>query len=377
MPMIQKVLLVFDKELRMLLRDRRLVGSVALTSLLFMPLLMGLIGNLERLTGGPEAPVRILAHDVESEVLTVLQALPGLEVVFTAGTQEDDLPALMVLKVGTTYRITYDGTREGAYKAALEVQNALEIHKELRVNERLAVLGLADADVRPYKIEVADLSRPEAQTGQMLGLLVPYLAIILLVTNATRGLFIAIGEKEKRTLSSLLVTRVPRTAIVLGKTLTIMVFAVVSSLLLVTGMLLFARFGFSIGMPDATDDYVLGLSQALELVSNLTCLALLFAALIMLVGTFARSAREAGVYTTPLMYISIFLAVFSLSSARFGEWAYGVPILGNALAMRDTFQAALEGGHLLLAVGGNLVLFALLVVLSVRMYHREEVLFRV
>jgi sodium transport system permease protein len=151
----------------------------------------------------------------------------------------------------------------------------------------------------------------------------------------------------------------------------------VSSLLLVTGMLLFARFGFSIGMPDATDDYVLGLSQALELVSNLTCLALLFAALIMLVGTFARSAREAGVYTTPLMYISIFLAVFSLSSARFGEWAYGVPILGNALAMRDTFQAALEGGHLLLAVGGNLVLFALLVVLSVRMYHREEVLFRV
>lgn len=375
--MIRKVLLVFDKELRMLLRDRRLVGSVAVTSLLFMPLLMGLIGNLERLTGSRDEPIRLLAHDVESKVLTVLQALPGLEVVFVSGTQPDDQPALMVLRVGTTYRITYDGTREGAYRAALEVQNALEIQQELHVTERLRALGLSREEVSPYKIEVADLSRPEAQTGQMLGLLVPYLAIILLVTNATRGLFIAIGEKEKRTLSSLLVTRVPRTAIVLGKTLTIMVFAVVSSFLLVVGMLLFARFGFSLGVPEADASYAMGFAQVLELVSNLTFLALLFAALIMLVGTFARSAREAGVYTTPLMYISIFLAVFSLSSARFGEWAYAVPILGNALAMRDTFRAALDGGHLLLAVGGNLALFALAVALSVRMYHREEVLFRV
>jgi hypothetical protein len=104
--------------------------------------------------------------------------------------------------------------------------------------------------------------------------------------------------------------------------------------------------------------------------------ALFIASVIMLLGTLARTQREAGVYTAPLTFVAIFLAVFSMSSSEFSLGTYAVPILGNSLAMRETLLDSLSPATLLLAVACNLLLFAALVWLSVRLYHREEVLFR-
>ncbi|MYI23233.1 MAG: hypothetical protein F4043_11090 [Gammaproteobacteria bacterium] len=229
-------------------------------------------------------------------------------------------------------------------------------------------------DLRPFEVVLIDTS---GGIGGALSLLIPYMAVILLVTNAARALYVAVGEKEKNTLAALLVSTVPRPAIVVGKSLAIMTFAVAASLLLIVGMMMAARLGL------APEDFAgpgalsLAPAQVAALAVNLAALALLVSALVMVIGTWARSQREAGMYTAPLVFLSVFLAIFALAPASFGAAVYAVPILGNALAMREAIQGQVDWLALALLAGVNALGFALLTWCSIRLYGRESVLFRV
>ncbi|GIV61158.1 MAG: hypothetical protein KatS3mg044_0024 [Rhodothermaceae bacterium] len=372
--MRNKAWLVFGKEMRMLWRDRRLVLSVGIISLVVLPFLMGFIGNIDRLTGGDAALVRVVVPEPDSVLVEALSQLSGVAVVY--GPTGGGGPTLRVERQGRTYWLYGEGTEERILEAARRVRERLDVLRERDVAEALVRRGLDPSILHPFTVRFVDTAGSGRRSGQMLGVLIPYLAIILLVSNANRAMYIAVGEKEKNTLASLLVTNAPRHAIVVGKILAIMVFAVVSSLLLVAGMLLFARFGFSLGGMPEDVRYVLTAGQGVHLVVNLAGLALFIAALIMLLGTLARSAREANIYTTPLLFLTIFLAVFSFASTDFGAGAYLVPVLGNALAMRDTFLGEGTYARLLLVVASNLLLFGVLVALTVYLYGRERVLFR-
>ena len=375
--MRNKSLLVFGKEIKVMVRDRRTIIGVVVVSLVVMPFLMGFIGNIDRLTGSNDTSIRVLLEREDDVLLQALSNQTGIELLRASdliGTS--DKPHLVIRKEGETYKIYRDSTERQLGQVARNIQNAIEDLREKLVLERLAAKGISASELKPFKVETVDTADAERRAGALLGMLVPYIAIILLVTSAIRSLYIAVGEKEKNTLASLLVSNVPRYSIVLGKTLAIMVFAIVSSILLILGMIVMANLGFSIGITSTDVSYYLSFIQIMALVVSLLSLSLLISAIIMLLGSYARSSREAGVYTSPLIFISIFLAVFSFSTTDFGHAVYAVPILGNALAMKDTFLNSLSGFHLILSVATNLLIFLLLVSLSVRIYSRETVLFR-
>ncbi len=139
---------------------------------------------------------------------------------------------------------------------------------------------------------------------------------------------------------------------------------------------LFANLGFTVVRTASEIEFALTLGQIVEITTNISALALFIASIIMLLGTFARTQREAGVYTSPLIFVSIFLAVFSFSSSDFSTPMYAVPILGNSLAMKDTLLGVLSPINLAVTVATNVVLSAALVEGSVALYERESVLFR-
>jgi sodium transport system permease protein len=369
-----KILLVFGKELRVMLRDRRLIVSVVFLSLLVLPFLMGFIGNMDRLTGGAE-DIPVLVQFPDPLLLDVLSSQPGLRVYREASAVADSgQPYLLVYKDKDVYSIHGDFSSARLRGAGIDLKHALEAVRDSLLGASLRQLALEE--LVPYRVEVSDTADSTGRSGVLLGTLVPYLAILLLVANANRAMYVAVGEKEKNTLASLLISNVPRHAIVLGKILAIMLFSVGSSLLLVVGMILFANFGFSLERLPEDASYSLSAAQVGSLFFTLVPLALLISALIMLLGTFARSAREANIYTTPLLFLAILLAVFSFSNTQFGLTAYAVPILGNALAMRDTFLQTLTGPALAVSALSNGLLFGLLVWACVRMYDKESILFR-
>ena len=109
---------------------------------------------------------------------------------------------------------------------------------------------------------------------------------------------------------------------------------------IVLGMLMLTRLGFAPPGLREGGEFTLGWGQSLQVLVNLAALALLVSGVIMVIGTYARTQREAGFFTAPLLFVSIFLAVFSFSPAAFPFAAYAAPILGNALAMRDSIQGS-------------------------------------
>ena len=374
--MLRKALIVYGKEMRVMVRDRRMVIGMAVSALVIFPLLMGFIGNLERLTGDGDARVPVVAPAPDPVLRDVLEDNPLVRLTSLPDLAESEEPFLTIFREGNAYRIRAESTERTVWAAAESLRRDLETVRQRVIEQRMAERGVRMRDLRPFDVVLIDTSDRAAQAAAALSFLVPYLAVILLVTNAVRGLYIAVGEKERNTLASLLVSTVPRPSIVIGKSLAIMTFAVVASLLLIAGMVVFAKLGFSVGEIGDASGLTLSATQIAALAANLVALALLISSLIMIIGTFARTQREAGMYTAPIVFLSLFLAIFALSPATFGSPVYAVPILGNALAMKDTIQGSLDWTTLAIAVSTNLFVFAALTLASVRLYLRESVLFR-
>jgi sodium transport system permease protein len=374
---MEKAFLVFAKELRVMYRDRRLVLGVAITSLIVMPVLMGLIGNLDRLTGAGDAPVHVLIPSDDEMLFGLLSDREDLRLHLDRGTAESAANGhLTFVREGSTYRIFADGTDTRLTAAAQMVRELLEVERARLFDVRLLSHGLSAAELDPFTVEIVDTANDQDRSRLMLGILVPYLVIILLVSNAIRAVYVAVGEKEKNTLASILVSNVPRRSIVLGKTLAIVVFAVFASFLLVSGLTLFANLGFTIVRTAGEIEFALTPVQIVQITTNVSALALFIASIIMLLGTFARTQREAGVYTSPLIFVAIFLAVFSFSSSDFSTPMYAVPILGNSLAMKDSLLGVLSPLNLAVTIATNVLLFAVFLEGSVALYKRESVLFR-
>lgn len=367
--------LMFRKELRVMARDRRLMVAVVLSSLVVMPALMGFVTNIDRLLGTDEQAVHVLVEQPMPEV----EALLGTGSVWVVDRDRAAAEAaksyLTLERDGKTVRILVDGSRRHLAEAARNLRDLLDGARQTEFEAALARRGLSRGELEPYSVELVDTAT-DSRSRIMTSTLVPYLVVILLVGNANRALYVAVGEKERKTLSSLLVTTASRGSIVLGKSLAIVVLTLASSGLLILGLLLFSRVGLALGPVASGAGLHLTSGQILGLLPNVMALALFVAAVIMLLGTIARTQREAGIYTAPLIFVAIFLAIFSMSSSEFSLATYAVPILGNSLAMRETLLDSASLGSSLLAIAGDLVLFAALLWASVRLYHREEVLFR-
>ena len=372
-----KTALIFGKEARVLLRDRRLVFGVVMGSLVVFPVLMGLLGRMAR-PGDDGSGVQVVLYNADDLLRDVASQLPGVEV------WDQEFPtdeARRGERVSAGRGAGRDWIRAGAGEgAALRVADALEggllERREQAVRTALEARGVDPGVLDPFRVERLETADAGQGSAGALAILIPYLAIILLVSNAVRATYIAVGEKEHNTLASLLVTSVPRRSIVLGKSLAVMTLSVTASVLLVLGMVIITKLGFAPVGLESDGTFSLGWVQSWQILVNLGTLALLISGLIMVIGTYARTQREAGFFTAPLLFLSIFLAIFSFSPGDFPLAAHAVPILGNALSMRGAILGDGRWVEVGLAGGVNLACFFLALRIAVGMYERETVLFR-
>ena len=372
-----KTALIFGKEARVLLRDRRLVFGVVLGSLVVFPVLMGLLGRIAR-PGDDGSPVRVVLYNADDLLKDVASQLEGVEV-WDRGPLPEEARGGERVSAGRgagRYWIRADAGEGAAAGVADALERRLLRHRENVVRTSLEARGVDPGVLGPFRVERLDASDPGHGSTGALAILIPYLAIILLVSNAVRATYIAVGEKEHNTLASLLVTSVPRRSIVLGKSLAVMALSVTASVLLVLGMVIITKLGFAPVGLESDGTFSLGWVQSWQILVNLVTLALLISGLIMVIGTYARTQREAGFFTAPLLFVSIFLAIFSFSPGDFPLGAYAVPILGNALSMRAAILGDGRWMEVGLAGGVNLACFFLTLRIAAAMYERETVLFR-
>jgi sodium transport system permease protein len=105
---------------------------------------------------------------------------------------------------------------------------------------------------------------------------------------------------------------------------------------------------------------------------------ILFSAVLMAVSLYAKSTKEAQSYVSPLIMVVILPAMMGLlPGVELNARLALVPILNLALVSKELVSGVFHWNYLALIFGSTGLYAALALGLCVRMFNREEVLFRV
>ena len=407
---------VAARDLLSTLRDRRTLNATVLMPLILIPLLtLGLPLMLGSFIGGQQQ---------ERQKIGVAGTLPAP--LRAALERDETLPDGTVVRAGVTLVPVTDPTRavqsgdvDAAIRAATPLPTragsgtgTLEVHAKLgslsaqtgaygkvrgvveEYNHTLAVsrlnsLGLNEQTLTPVTLSPVDTSTQQEQRSGQLAFLIPMLMVQFILSGAmATAVDATAGEKERGTLESLIVSPIRRAEVVAGKLLATTVTALTSAAFSVMGFVL-SGVALNVWMggqaPDTaaltremSGQLTLSVGGTLTLLGVAVSAALLISALLIAIGIYARSFKEAQTYIAPISILIVIPALL-LQFADFltlGTGVYAIPIFGGMVAILDTVQGDINPLNALLAMTVNIAGAALLSALALRSFNREEVIFR-
>jgi len=399
---LHAIRIVFGKELRDSLRDRRTILSMIVVPVLAIPLLIfgfGMFAFKTMTHAAREIPaVMIVGGDNSPEVFAALRAAKNLQLVpaardFTNAIVEKRVRAVAELPADFDQLIARGEKAEvkiyeyqGEMKSGFAAENLNSFFQNLRdakVKENLRGRGVPLEVLRPFNIQRQNIAPPAKVAGNLLGGMLPYLMITLCMLGAVYAATdVTAGEKERGTMETILCCPVGRTELAVGKFLMVLTAAtgtVVLSFLSMGVSLQIARRLLTGSAPGqalqnlATID---GWGLAGVCLMMLPVAAMLSSALLM-VGLFSKSFREAQSYCGPLMLVVLMPALAAiLPGVELNATMAMVPLLNVSLACKEMMMGIWHWNLILLIFGSASVYAAAALAATVWMFHREEVLFR-
>ncbi len=234
----------------------------------------------------------------------------------------------------------------------------------------------------PFSLRDPDLERnaPQRPMEQIFDLLTRIFPFVLVLWSLAGALYPAVdlcaGEKERGTMETLLISPASREEIVWGKFLTIWVFSGVTALLNLVSMAA-TSWAFSTKLA----------AGSLNVLSFAWCVVLLlplsafFSALCLSIGAYARSTKEGQYYLMPLFVMVMPLVFLTLApGVELNPFYSMVPITGVSLLLQKLIQVGRPDPALWLYFVPVLVPMVIYSWLALRwaiiQFQREEVLFR-
>ncbi len=400
--MLRNVRLLFAKELQGAVRDRRTFFLTVIFPLVFYPMVvsvMSRIGDADR--GRAEtivATVLVVDQSADAAFAREIAAARGVRLV-PARDVAGAVDALrhdagqLVMEVAAArgagapaqslaVTLHYDPTNPTAILAAAAVRQFLDAYTQRVVAARLDAQGLAYDDLAPrVSVTTAEVATGESFGRLFLSRLLPYFMVLAVLTGAMGlGAEITAGEKERSTMATLLVSQLSRTEIVLGKFLTVLAISLASCLLSALGLLV-GVYAFGGGLtPSSLPTSTVFRLDAVAfgwMLAVLVPLAVILAALVVIVGTYARSQKEASTYLLPIYMVIVLVGMVSMTgTAAFRGAQFLIPVANALYVLQSVIVGDIVFLDIVLTLAANVACGALLIWLAVRLFRREAVLFR-
>jgi sodium transport system permease protein len=396
---VKKIIIVFKKELKDILRDRRTIIFMVAIPLLVFPVLIsiasGMILSQAReaqektlqiglLTFGNASGFRQMLSDRADVALQEdLDQEQGMNDV-----KQGDLDALIVFDKDFDRNV---GARsQGRVKLYMKVTEEGEIERDrvlglLRefektlLAERFQEMDLDESIIKTIDIEEQNLATVKERLAEAVGGFLPYLFIIFCFTGSMYpAIDLAAGEKERGTLETLLTSPVDRFQILMGKFGVVVLTGVFSALVAMLGLYVGIRRMTEIP-PELLNTImsILEVKSILILLSLLLPLSIFFAGILLSLSIYARSYKEAQSIISPLMFVVIIPAFIGLLPGfELTMTTALVPILNVSLATKAILAGTITL-PLLLTVYVSLTVFALVsIYFCSKIYGRESAIFR-
>ncbi len=205
-------------------------------------------------------------------------------------------------------------------------------------------------------------------------MLVPMMLILYCCNGSSSvAMDMSAGEKERGTLEPLLSTGANRTSIILGKLMATTVIGVLSGMCTTLGL-----WGY-VMISSSNNKIILSSLQMLSLLIIMLFTAMFFAAVNLTIGVYARSYKEAQTYFMPVSIISLLPTCFTyaLDIANIKLEYMFIPIFNVVCIIKEIFAGAINYIHLLIVLISLLVYILLACCIMLKMFKKEEIVFRI
>ncbi|KEO80920.1 ABC transporter permease [Tumebacillus flagellatus] len=386
--------IVFRKEFKELVSDRKMwVGSILLP-LLLMPCLMLLVAKLQ--AGAAEdaqknITVALVGHNARVE--QTLAATPNVQI----QPEQDPMGALKngdvraVVTIGeqfdqqlqaqkpATISIAYDPSNQKSDVAHGVVQGALQALGQEMAAERLTKLNVSLDAVKPLDVKSVDASDENQKAGSALGFIVPLLLVLSCVTGAMPiATDTMAGEKERGTLEALLTAPVPARQVLTGKLLTVSAMSFISALVSTLAMVGTMKY-----MPNITGDSDLKFSLSFLsagdvglILGALFFLCIMFGGLMLGISSLAKTYKEAQTYLAPFVIVAMVpvYATMMLSAKEIPVQYFWLPVLNVTALMKEVLYGVTDGTHVLMVFASSVVFAVIAVLITSKLFRRESLI---
>jgi len=356
--MTPKWLVVFRKELRESLRDRRSLALLGLFTLMY-PVLLGVIlqqwidratrpereGIVLAVIGGAQAPT-LMAQLKQKSNITLQDVPPQDE--DAIGRLLRTRKAAAVLRLPPNYARDYGAMRPARielwYDSSLEQEGRRDIEDVLTAygsniaSARLLAHGVSPATLSPVRVQRYDTGSTAARSAGLIGGLLGALFFPAFICGLSAAVDSTAGERERRSLEVLLAQPVGTWELVTGKWLAAATLAVTG----ITLELMLAHAVLSwLPLEEVGLSWRVSLGRLLLVCLASVPLSLFAAAMQIAVAMNARSFKEAQSFLSILTLVPLLPGiVVSMLELKTATWMYLVPMLSNQTLLRETAKGS-------------------------------------
>ena len=267
-------------------------------------------------------------------------------------------------EVAPNVEIYYNSTESESAKMYSMVVSVLDAYEASMANKFDVNAGETSYDMASEK----DIA------GQLFAMILPMLLMTFLFSGCMSVAPESIaGEKERGTIATLLVTPMKRSALALGKIISL------SCIALLSGASSFL--GTMLSLPSLTggevDTSVYTMTDYALLLGIILSTVLVLVALISIISAFAKSIKEASTAVSPLM---ILIMLISLTPMFGGDGTktismFLVPLYNSVQCIHGVFAFTYEPMQMVVTMIVNLVTAGVLAWILTRLFNSEKVMF--
>lgn len=217
-----------------------------------------------------------------------------------------------------------------------------------------------------------NVGETSSMMNQIMGIVLPMVTISLLYSTTLTVCPESIaGEKERGTLSSILISPIKRSQFALGKVIALCLVSLFGGVISGVGILssLPKMMSVNAQVNIGIDGYVMLFFITITLV-------LLFVNIAICFSTFAKTPKEASGYLAPMIAVFMFLGMIpAITNCSNIVFAF-VPILNASQAIYAIVNQTTDILFMILTLVSNVVYSALLIALDVKLFNTESIIMR-
>lgn len=387
---------IFRKEIKEVIRDKRMLFLVILMPFFLYPVLFTLIGFVGKSQGekmnNEEVTVLLNPQAQQSPIYDLLKANKNLNIQLKDFEQSalDTMTNTIGVTVAEGFQnsldsngsanvtIFYDASKDLLEGRVDEIKAQIERLGESLLLARLQAKELPQGFVKPIDLKEQNIAPTERVVGKIMGRFLPMMLLLFIFTGC---IYIAIditaGEKERRTLQTLFTAPLKVSEIIAGKFLATYIVGLLSATMNVLSLLLAMYIQVQLlSDGQAGQAFTLPISgpgwawMALIIVLATAFMAAISIAVVLL----ANSYKEAQSYVSPLMMIIIIPAVMSqMPGMELTSTTAMIPMMNISLAIGAIFQGIFNVTHIMMVVFFALLYAALALYIASLTFGNENV----